>query len=53
MANLGVHEEEIDVKNASNKTYTASDWTTTGKNGETLAFPLPQDLVDLGTEFYQ
>ena len=53
MANLGVHEEEIDVKNASNKTYTASDWTTTGKNGETLAFPLPKDLVDLGTEFYQ
>ena len=51
--NLGVHEEGIEVKNGSNKTYTASDWTTTGKNGETLAFPLPKDLVDLGPEFYQ
>ena len=43
----------MSVSNGSGKTYVGSEWTTTGKNGETLAFPLPQDLVDLGPEFYQ
>ena len=50
---LDVRTTAMNVSNNSGKTYVGSAWTTTGKNGETLAFPLPQDLVDLGTEFYQ
>ena len=53
MTSLAVRTTEADVKNGSNIKYVGSDWTTTGKNGETLAFPLPQDLVNLGPEFYQ
>lgn len=53
MTNLEVRTTAMSVSNGSGKTYVGSEWTTTGKNGETLAFPLPQDLVDLGPEFYQ
>lgn len=50
---LGVRTTQIDVKNGSNIKYVGSAWTTTGYSGETLAFPLPSELVALGTEFYQ
>ena len=53
MTKLEVRTTAMNVANGSGKTYVGSDWTLVGKNGETLAFPLPQDLVDLGTEFYQ
>lgn len=53
MTSLAKRTVEMDVKNGSDIKYIGSDWTTTGKNGETLAFPLPSDLVALGTEFYQ
>lgn len=50
---LGVRTTAMDIKNGSGITYIGSAWTTNGKNGETLAFPLPSDLVNLGPEFYQ
>ena len=50
---LGVRTTAMDIKNGSGITYVGSAWTLTGKNGETLAFPLPSDLVNLGPEFYQ
>ena len=53
MTSLAVRTTGADVKNGSDIKYVGSAWTTTGKNGETLAFPLPKDLVDLGPEFYQ
>lgn len=34
------------------KSYAASAWTMTGKNGESLEYPLPSALVALGTEYY-
>lgn len=53
MSSLQVRTSAMNVANSTGKTYLGSAWTTTGKNGETLPFPLPQDLVDLGPEFYQ
>ena len=53
MSSLQVRTSAMNVANSTGKTYLGSAWTITGKNGETLPFPLPQDLVDLGPEFYQ
>ncbi|MBR6002593.1 MAG: hypothetical protein IK045_07000 [Bacteroidales bacterium] len=50
---LGVRTTQIDVKNNSGIKFVGSEWTMTGKNGETLSLPLPSDLVALGPEFYQ
>lgn len=50
---LDVRTTAMNVNNNSGKTYIGSAWTTTGYNNETLPLPLPQDLVDLGPEFYQ
>lgn len=45
----------LGTQNLSNgrEGYTVSAWTTSGKNGETLALPLPEALVALGTEYYE
>ena len=53
MTSLQVRTVAMNPTNSAGKTYVGSAWTTTGKNGEALAFPLPSDLVALGTEFYQ
>ena len=41
------------LSNGREAYYTVSAWTTSGKNGETLALPLPEALVALGTEYYE